>query len=95
MNADLVNKALVKVINPNVLVNLVSRRVRQLTSGNGGLSRPLIANADNMSAADIALTEIIEEKIGFDLPQTEALTRPAAKNHNRPAGWVKYQAGTN
>ena len=30
-----------KVGNPNVLVNIISRRVRQLNSGGGGLSRPL------------------------------------------------------
>ena len=42
MNADLVKKALEKVPNPNILVNLVSRRVRQLNSGAGGTSRPLV-----------------------------------------------------
>ena len=42
-------QALAKVGNPNVLVNLVSRRVRQLTSGGG----------------NSALLEIIEEKMGF------------------------------
>ena len=55
MNADLVNRALAVVINPNVLVNLVSRRVRQLTSGGGGQNRPLIADVGNLGAADIAL----------------------------------------
>ena len=56
--------ALAKVGNPNILVNLVSRRVRQLTSG-GGNSRPLVDQASNLGAADIALLEIIEEKMGF------------------------------
>ena len=36
MNAELCKKAAEKVGNPNVLVNLVSRRVRQLNSGGGG-----------------------------------------------------------
>ena len=53
-----------KVGNPNVLVNLVSRRVRQLTSGGGAMSRPLIADVGNMGAADIALMEIIMTKDG-------------------------------
>ena len=37
MNAELAKKAAEKVGNPNVLINLISRRVRQLNSGNGGL----------------------------------------------------------
>ena len=57
-------QALAKVGNPNILVNLVSRRVRQLTSG-GGNSRPLVDQAGNLGAADIALLEIIEGKMGF------------------------------
>jgi len=68
-----------KVGNPNGLVNLVSRRVRQLNSGAGAMSRPLIDASPNMGVADIALTEIIEDKIGFDLPEFVELTRPTAK----------------
>jgi DNA-directed RNA polymerase subunit omega len=83
MNAELCKRANEKVGNPNVLVNLVSRRVRQLNSGGGGLSRPLIANVGNMGAADIALTEIIEEKIGWDMPEIVALTRPQAKKRKK------------
>ncbi len=83
MNAELAKKALEKVGNPNILVNLISRRVRQLTSGAGGLSRPLIANTGNMGAGDIALTELIEEKIGWDLPEPVELTRPAPKKRKR------------
>ena len=83
MNAELCKKANEKVGNPNVLVNLVSRRVRQLNSGGGGLSRPLIANVGNMGAADIALTEILEEKIGWDMPEIVALARPVAKKRKK------------
>jgi len=83
MNAELCRKAAEKVGNPNVLVNLVSRRVRQLNSGGGGLSRPLIANVGNLGAADIALREIIEEKIGWDMPEIVALTRPVVKKRKK------------
>ena len=83
MNAELCKRANEKVGNPNVLVNLVSRRVRQLNSGAGGLSRPLIQNVGNMGAADIALTEILEEKIGWDMPEIVALTRPVAKKRKK------------
>jgi DNA-directed RNA polymerase subunit omega len=83
MNAELCKRANEKVGNPNVLVNIVSRRVRQLNSGGGGLSRPLILNVGNMGAADIALTEIIEEKIGWDMPDLVALVRPVAKKRKK------------
>ena len=72
-----------KVGNPNVLVNLVSRRVRQLTSGGGAMSRPLITDVANLGAADIALMEIIEEKIGFEMPEIVELTRPVGKKRKK------------
>ena len=83
MNAELCKKALEKVGNANVLINLVSRRVRQLNSGGGGVNRPLIADATNLGMADVALREIIEEKIGWDLPEPVELTRPVAKKRKK------------
>lgn len=71
MNSDICKKALEKVGNPNVLVNLVSRRVRQLTGGGAG-SRPLIADTAGLGAADIAMLEIIENKIGWSLLEENA-----------------------
>ena len=76
MNADLVKKALAKVLNPHVLINMVSRRVRQLNAGGGGTSRPLVANVGNLGLADIALREIIEDKMGFEMPEVVVLARP-------------------
>jgi DNA-directed RNA polymerase subunit omega len=89
MNADLVKKALEKVLNPNVLVNLVSQRVRQLNSGAGRRSRPLIADVGNLGAADIALSEIAEGKMGFEMPELIPLIRPSGKNRRRPQHWAK------
>lgn len=66
MNSELCKKALEKVGNPNVLVNLVSRRVRQLTGGGTG-SRPLLAETAGMGAADVALLELIEGKMDYEL----------------------------
>ena len=83
MNAELCKKALDKVGNPNVLINIVSRRVRQLNAGGGGMGRPLIPDAVNLGAADIALREIIEEKIGWELPEIEALVRPTPKKRSK------------
>jgi len=84
MNAELVNKALEKVVNPNALVNLVSRRVRQLNSGGGGVNRPLVADVGNLGMADIALLEIVEGKMGFVIPEIVVLTRPTGKNRKKP-----------
>lgn len=83
LNAELTKKALEKVGNPNILVNLISRRVRQLSSGAGAMSRPLIAEVGHMGAADIALSEIIEEKIGFELPDVVELARPLGKKRKK------------
>jgi DNA-directed RNA polymerase subunit omega len=83
VNAELCKKATEKVGNPNVLVNLISRRVRQLNSGGGGLCRPLVANTTNLGAADIALREILEEKIGWELPEPVELVRPQAKKRRK------------
>ncbi len=89
MNAILVKQALEKVINPHVLVNMVSRRVRQLTNSGGDSSRPLIAEVANLGAADIALLEIIEEKISFEMPEVIALIRPTGKGRNVPQQWQR------
>ena len=88
MNATLTQKALEKVLNANVLVNMVSQRVRQLNSGGGGSSRPLVPDVGNLGAADIALREIIEGKIGFDMPDILKLTRPTGRNRRRPQHWA-------
>jgi DNA-directed RNA polymerase subunit omega len=83
LNSELTKKALEKVGNPNVLINMVSRRVRQLNSGSGAISRPLILDVGNMGVADIALTEIIEDKIGFEMPELVELVRPTAKKKKK------------
>jgi DNA-directed RNA polymerase subunit omega len=90
MNADLVKKALEKVLNPNVLVNLISRRVRQLNSGGGRASRPLVTDVANLGAADIALREIAEGKMGFEMPEIVELTRPTGKSRKRPQHWARH-----
>lgn len=83
MNAELCKKAVEKVGNPNVLINLISRRVRQLTAGGGGMGRPLVNVPSSMGLADIALTEILEEKMAWDLPQEVAAVRPANKKRRK------------
>ncbi|HOC57972.1 MAG TPA: DNA-directed RNA polymerase subunit omega [Verrucomicrobiota bacterium] len=83
MNAENVKTALEKVGNPNVLVNLISRRVRQLTSGGGKMGRPLVSDTGQSGAADLALREIAEDKMGYEMPELTALVRPVAKKRTR------------
>ena len=78
MNIELTKKALEKVGNPHILVNLVSRRVRQLNSGAGGSSRPLVTVTQGMGAADIAMLELIEDKIGWEMIPLESDAPPVA-----------------
>lgn len=59
MKSDLVEQAAKIIPDPQVLINMVSKRVQQLNTGRA----PLIATVPSMGAADIALTEIIEGKV--------------------------------
>jgi|TARA_B100000959_G_scaffold277610_1_gene334502 DNA-directed RNA polymerase subunit omega len=63
MNAELCNQAEELIGNPNVLVNIISARVRQLNTGG---ARPLI-DSPLLGAADLALTELIEGKMEYEL----------------------------
>jgi DNA-directed RNA polymerase subunit omega len=63
MKAELVQAASKVITNPQILVNMVSRRVRQLTLGH----RPLVECAPGLREADIALTEIANGKLTFEL----------------------------
>ena len=83
MNAELCKKALEKIGSPNVLINMVSRRVRQLTAGGGGLGRPLVDVPASMGMADIALTEIIEDKMSFNMPEMVAAVRLIPKKRKK------------
>src|ERR1051325_5039939 len=88
MNAELVKQALAKVLEPQILINMVSRRVRQFNAG----ARSLLADTGNLGLADIALTEIVEGKMSFELPEIVKLIRPAAQKRRQPQGWVKAPA---
>lgn len=85
MNAELCEKALEKVENPNVLVNIISRRVRQLDMGAGSGSRPLVADYATMGLADIALTELIEDKMDYEMliKEEEEPTKPIRKKKKK------------
>ena len=63
MRDEYVRAALLVIDDPNVLINVVSRRVKQLKRGN----RALVESLEKLSAEDTALREIIERKISFEL----------------------------
>ena len=62
MKADLVKAASEVITNQQILVNMVSRRVRQLLLGH----RPLVEYAPGLREADIALTEIASGKLTWE-----------------------------
>ena len=62
MKPELVKAASEVIQNQQILVNMVSRRVRQLTLGH----RPLVEFAPGMGHADIALSEIANGKLTFE-----------------------------
>ncbi len=63
MRDDYIKEASKTIADPNVLVNVISRRVKQLKRGN----RPLVESLEKLSPEDTALREIIEGKISFEL----------------------------
>lgn len=63
MRDDYIKDALKSINDPNVLINVVSRRVKQLKRGN----RPLVESLEKLSPEDIALREVIEGKISYEL----------------------------
>lgn len=62
MQPHLLYQALTALPHEGYLVNVVSRRVRQLTNGH----RPMILVEPGMGLADIALTELIEGKLSYE-----------------------------
>ena len=62
MTSQLLEEASKVIPNSQVLINVVSRRVRQLTQGH----RPLIETGPRMGYSDIALQEIISGKLNYE-----------------------------
>jgi len=83
LNADLLKRAADLVGNPNVLVNLVSKRVRQLNSAGGSGSRPLLLETAGMGAGDIALTELVEGKMAWEMLEMLVPETGPAKRRKR------------
>lgn len=86
MRNDYLQNALNVITDPNILVNVVSRRVKQLRRGH----RPLVVSLEKLSAEDTALREIAEGKITYEFaPEEEQRQAPSyhapVRNFARPA----------
>jgi DNA-directed RNA polymerase subunit omega len=69
MRNDYLQSALLVIEDPTILVNVVSRRVKQLKRGN----RPLVESLEKLSAEDTALREITEGRITYALATADEL----------------------
>jgi DNA-directed RNA polymerase subunit omega len=63
MRNDYLKAASAIIKEPNVLINVVSKRVKQLRAG----ARPLVDSLEKLDMDDVALKEIIEGKITYEL----------------------------
>ena len=63
MREDYLTNAQKVVPDPNILINMVSRRVKQFKAG----SKPLVESLERLTPEDLALREIFEGKIDYVL----------------------------
>mgnify|MGYP003300011397 FL=1 len=73
MNHELVSQAKQRVPSVPILVNMISKRVKQLNTGMRPLVMPLSPDEDKL---DIALREIAEGKLTYELLE------PASENED-------------
>ena len=68
MRDDYLQEAQKVITDPMILINVVSRRAKQLKGG----YKPLVESLERLSAEDMALREIMEGKITYQLDEQEA-----------------------
>ena len=64
---DYLKEAQKKITDPMILINVISRRAKQLKSG----YKPLIESLERLSAEDMALREVMEGKITYQLAEVD------------------------
>ena len=69
MTTSLLDEAMKVIPNQQVLINVVSKRVRQLSQGH----RPMVEVGVRLDYADTALREIIEGKISYEFLTAEEI----------------------
>ena len=68
---ELFKKAADKISNSHILINTVAHRIRHLNDGDRGYGRPLVEETARLSNMEIALREIVEDKINWSPPPSE------------------------
>ena len=63
MRDDYLKEAQKKIQDPNILINVVSKRVKQLKNG----YRPTVASLEKLELEDVALLERIRGNLDFEL----------------------------
>ncbi len=87
MRDDYLKNALKVVDDPMILVNIVSRRVKQLRHG----SRPLVESLEKLAPEDTALREIAEGKISYTLATQEELDLESPPARSRASTHLAYK----
>ncbi len=68
LREDYLKEAQKKITDPNILINVVSKRVKQLKNG----SNPTVASLEKLELEDVALLEIIRGNISYELYKAPA-----------------------
>ena len=68
MRDDYLKQAQTIIPDPDILINMVSRRAKQLKSG----YKPLVESLERLSPEDVALREIIEGRISHAPIETQS-----------------------
>ena len=76
MKSKFLETAQLRIPNPELLVNVVSRRVRQLAQGH----RPLTQTDARMDFAEIALKEISEGKVSYEIADPSEIAPESIPN---------------
>src|SRR3954451_11485254 len=90
MRTDYLQSALKVIDDPNILVKVVSRRVKQLKRGN----RPLIESLEKLLPEDMALREIAEGKITYELATEEEINEDRRRKAARQVSVSNVRAPT-
>jgi len=79
MRDDYLQAALKVIDDPNILVNVVSLRVKQLKRGN----RALVESLEKLLPEDMALREVAEGKITYELATPEEIDAQRQRSTSR------------
>lgn len=79
MREDYLRQAQKIISDPNILINVVSRRVKQLKYG----ARPTVESLEKLSLEDIALLEVIRGNIKYELYEAPGKSKTDARGGRR------------